>query len=343
MKIKYLLPIFALLFICSCAEDPLPEEEEMEMEMEEEVITICDTDRYTLPIFTEIDSLTNVTFAESNMDTGHPNDLLMDIYMPAEGTDTLTKRPVLIWAFGGAFITGERSQMAEIARQSARLGYVSATIDYRILPFSFVIPDSTKMMDIAVKASSDMKAAIRHFVMDADTNNEYEIDPNQIFIGGLSAGSLTALLTGLVDESDIDTEFLQNLISDNGGIHGNTGSTENQAYDYDVAGIVNLSGAVYQLDFIDSEDPPIFSVHGDADIVVPYVFGMPDLGFAQIDFSIYGSKSIFDRAEEVGLRNDLVTINGGDHTGIYIDDEFAQTREDFFALGYQFLKDEICK
>lgn len=341
MKLKYLFPLFAMLFFFSCAEDPLPEEEEMEMEEEmEEVIEICDTDRYTSPIFTEVDSVMNVKFAESNPLTAHPNDLFMDIYMPAEGTDTLTNRPVIIWAFGGAFIGGSRDQMHFLARQSAKFGYVSASMDYRLLSV-FPLPDSTIVMNTAVKASSDMKAAIRHFVMSADQGNEFNIDPDQIYVGGISSGAITALMTGIVTDEDIDNDFLRSLIDNNGGIAGNTGSEENRSYDYSVKGIVNLSGAVYKLDFLDATDPPIFSVHGDDDEVVPYVFGMPNV-LIPIEFNLYGSKSIFDKCEEVGLRNDLVTINGGGHVDIYSEDEYAQIREDFFDLGYQFLKDEIC-
>jgi len=326
----------------SCAEDPIPVEEEMEEEMEEEeVIEICDTDRYTSPSFVELDSVT-VMYAESNMDTGHPDDLFMDIYMPAEGTDTLSQRPVMIWAFGGAFIAGDREQVHFLAKKSASLGFVSASIDYRILEVLFPLPDSTKMMDTAIKASSDMKAAIRYFVQDANTDNKYKIDPDQIYVGGISAGAITALLTGVVDESDIDNEFLQGLIDSNGGIHGNTGSAENQSYSYDVAGIVNYSGAVYKREFIDADDPAIFSVHGDIDEVVPFNVGKPNIQIFEIDFTLHGSKSIFDRSQEVGLRNDLVAIEGGGHTDIYTEDQFAQNREDFFVLGEQFIKDEIC-
>lgn len=341
MNIKYLFPLSAILLLFSCAEDPIADP--IEMEPEPEVIEICDTDRYTSETFVEIDSLEDVMYAMSNMDTDHPEDLFMDIYMPAEGTDTLSQRPVMIWAFGGAFILGDRKQMTEYAIESAKLGYVSATIDYRKLPGFFPIPDSLDMMDIAVKASSDMKAAVRHFVMDANTTNVLKIDPEQIYLGGLSSGAITSIMTGAVDASDINSDFLQDLIDDNGGINGNTGSAENQSYSYDVAGIINLSGGVYQLDFIDADDPAIFSVHGDQDEVVPYVFGKPNIQVFEIDFKLYGSKSIFDRSQEVGLRNDLVTIDGGGHTDIYTDAIYAQSREDFFALGFQFLKDEICK
>ncbi len=338
MKLRHLLPLFALLFMYSCAEDPVADQEEMEPE----AIEICDTDRYTEETFFEIDSLKGVMYAEMDLNTAHPNDLFMDIYMPAASTDTLSKRPVMIWAFGGAFVTGNRQQMHVIARETARLGYVSASIDYRILASFFPVPDSTIMMNTVVKASVDMKAAIRHFKMSADLGNDMNIDPDQIYIGGISAGAITSLLAGAVDESDIDNDFLRGLIDNNGGIEGNTGSAENQSYDSTVKGIVNLSGAVYKLSFLDAIDPPIFSVHGDADEVVPYEMGKPNV-VIPIDINLFGSKAIFDRCQEIGLRNDLVTIEGGGHTDIYLESQFAQSREDFFALGYQFLKDQICK
>lgn len=338
MKLKYLFLLFAAVLIASCAEDPIADPDEMEPEKEE----ICDTERYTSPLFDDLDSSMMVMYAERNLETDHPNDLFMDIYMPAEGTDTLTKRPVMIWAFGGAFITGDKSQMNSLAKESARLGYVSASIDYRILTSFIPFPDSTIMMNTVVKASSDMKAAIRHFKMSADLGNDLNIDPDQIYIGGISAGAITALLTGGVDESDIDNDFLRSLMDNNGGIAGNTGSAENQSYDYSVKGIINLSGAVYKLDFLDATDPPIFSVHGDADEVVPYTMGSPNV-LIPININLFGSKAISDRCQEIGLRNDLVTIDGGGHTDIYTDAIYAQSREDFLALGYQFLKDEICK
>lgn len=339
MKFKYLLPLLAMLFMFSCAEDPTSDP--IDVEPEPEMETICDTDRYLTLQFEDLDSMT-VMYAEKNLTTAHPNDLFMNIYMPASGTDTLTKRPVMIWAFGGAFIGGDREQTNFLAKQSASIGYVSASIDYRILASIIPLPDSTIMMNTAVKAAADMKAAIRHFKMTADQGNPMNIDPDQIYVGGLSSGAITAIMAGAVDDSDIDNDFLRGLIDNNGGIGGNTGSVENQSYDYKVKGIVNLSGAVYKLDFLDATDPPIFSVHGDADEVVPYEMGMPNV-FIPIDLNLFGSKAMEDRCLEIGLRNELITVDGGGHTDIYTDANYAQTREDFFNLGFQFLKDEICK
>ena len=116
MKFYYLFTLVAILLMFSCAEDPMVDPQDVEPEPEIE--TICDTERYTSPIFEELDSMT-VMYAEKNQQTAHPNDLFMDVYMPAVGTDTLNKRPVMIWAFGGAFIAGDREQTHFLARKSA--------------------------------------------------------------------------------------------------------------------------------------------------------------------------------------------------------------------------------
>jgi hypothetical protein len=59
-------------------------------------------------------------------------DLLLDLYVPTG--DTLEKRPLLIYAFGGGFLIGLRNQppIPQFCEHFARLGYVVASIDYRI-------------------------------------------------------------------------------------------------------------------------------------------------------------------------------------------------------------------
>lgn len=322
-----LLFIIGILTIISCSDDEPGE------------VEVCETNRYSEITFTDVDS-TTVTYASADASTGHTDDLLMDVYTPVG--DDLEERPVILWAFGGAFVSGDRSQMAGIARESARRGFVSATIDYRILTSIFPLPDSTDIIDIAVKASSDMKAAVRHFRRDAATSNMFRVDTDNIYVGGLSAGAITALMVGLVDDEDINTPFLQGVIDANGGIDGNTGDSDNRSYSSSVSGVLSLSGGVYDINFLDATDPPIFSVHGDADETVPYGFDFVRVfGFDLV--KIHGSKAMFDYAQSIGLRNDLVTIEGGGHVDIYTDAEYSTARSNFYNLGFEFTKEEICQ
>ncbi len=48
-----------------------------------------------------------VTYGSNTNYLGDSLELEMDIYYPV--SDTFTKRPVVIWAFGGAFVSGERN------------------------------------------------------------------------------------------------------------------------------------------------------------------------------------------------------------------------------------------
>ena len=178
--------------------------------------------------------------------------------------------------------------------------------------------------------------------MDADTDNTYRIDTDQVYVGGISAGAITSLVVGLVDESDINTPFLQNLFDINGGLGGNTGSELNQSYSHTVNGIINMSGAVYDLNFIDVGDPAIFSVHGDNDEVVP--FGTDFVRIFGIDLIwMHGSNTIFDYSQELGLQQEFIPVAGGGHVDIYTDAQFESQREEFLRQGFLFLKSEICQ
>ena len=67
-----------------------------------------------------------------------PTTLYFDFYEP-EG-DTMQARPLVITMFGGAFVTGWRdfADMTEYCTRLAKHGYVTATIDYRLLPIVYL-------------------------------------------------------------------------------------------------------------------------------------------------------------------------------------------------------------
>ena len=69
-------------------------------------------------------------------------------------------------------------------------GYVTASIQYRLTSI-WNLTDSMHMLQTVMNGISDAKAAIRYFRKDAATNgNVFGIDPNQIYIGGYSAGAI---------------------------------------------------------------------------------------------------------------------------------------------------------
>jgi hypothetical protein len=219
--------------------------------------------RYDQEVFTAVDTSLNVTYG-ANLDyTGANYVLQMDIYEPSG--DTLSQRPLIIFAHGGSFIAGDKANgdQVDLCRHFAERGYVTATINYR-LGIEFPITAATAT-DAVYRAVQDMKAAIRFFRKDAASTNTYRIDPSVIIIGGTSAGAFTALQTAYMNTyaevpATIDTAVL-------GDLEGNSG---NPGYSSSVNAVVNLCGALGQASWIVPGDVPLCSMHGTADQTVPY-------------------------------------------------------------------------
>jgi para-nitrobenzyl esterase len=323
--------VFGLTVFMSCNKD----DEQIKSAKE----LICESKRYEFPLFTEVD-ITTVKYGSNINTSGVNQDLFMDVYTPK--SDTLSKRPAIVLAFGGSFIAGDRKQLSSLATELAKLGYVAACIDYRLLSFLQWPIDSVKGFDIAIKASGDMKAAIRHLRKDAATTNLHKIDSDMIFAGGVSAGAITALQTAYFDASDNTEAHVKAAIDKNGGIEGNSGDAENLKYSSKVQGVINLSGAIYRPYFIDTGEPPVISFHGDADEVVPYGYDfVKPLGIPIIP--LYGSSEVNKRANTVNVRTTLVTVKGGGHEDIYSDSKYTADFNGFKQLAFWFNKEIICE
>jgi hypothetical protein len=245
---------------------------------------------------------------------------------------------LIILAFGGSFITGERADMALLCEAYARMGYVAVSIDYRLYDFPLVpFPTENAMKEVVIKSLSDMKAAIRYMREDAATENRFRIDPDQVFVGGVSAGAICAAHVAVIDESDDIDPFLLGLIEAEGGFEGN--SSDNFEYSSEVQGYINMSGALNDADWIDAEDPPFVSIHDDMDVTVPYGNGYANVFGIDIVY-LEGSRTMETRASEVGVVNDLMTIdNSFGHVSYLGDPESFVTSINFTA---NFVADQIC-
>ncbi|OWY25479.1 T9SS C-terminal target domain-containing protein [Sphingobacteriales bacterium UPWRP_1] len=278
-------------------------------------------DRYMMPVFSSVSTVANVQYGSNITAEGQNKILQFDFYEP-QG-DTLSARPLIILAHGGTFVAGDENSadIVFLCQEFAKRGYACASINYRLLSTTYALTAmlsgelTNVFFDEVVKAVTDMRAAIRYFRQDAANGNAYRIDPNQIFVGGASAGAITALHAAyLSSESDFDNYTLAGVvpmdyINSNGGFEGTSG---NAGYSSAVSGIINLCGALGSVTFMQAGEVPVVSLHGDADSVVPYgtgsanAFGIPVI---QVD----GSEIIQQRANELNIPNDLLTFPGQDH------------------------------
>ncbi|MEO7175838.1 MAG: T9SS type A sorting domain-containing protein, partial [Saprospiraceae bacterium] len=149
----------------------------------------------------------------------------------------------------------------------------------------------------------------RWLKLDADNGNQFRIDPELFFVGGVSAGSVTALHMIYMDASDPLTPQLDQIVQQQGGWVGNTGSPESFAYPVSALGVIDIVGALFDSTFIQTYDPYLMSIHGTADATVPYGAGA-FLGQIQLN----GSSSLYHRALEVGVPVYFVSVPDGTHS-----------------------------
>lgn len=267
----------------------------------------CDGGRFYDELFS-VNKTSNIVYGENNNFFGQSQTLRFDLYEP-QG-DTLAKRPLIIWAFGGSFLFGDKlsPDIVRLSNEFAARGYVCAAIDYRLF---FYPINQEQTLKAVVRATHDMKAAIRFFRKDAATTNLYNIDPDRIFVGGVSAGAITAVQVGYLNLTE---EIPAVIAADSTAFGGIEGTSGNPGYPSNPNLIINLCGAVGDTNWIMPGDVPIVSLHGTSDGTVPYGSQEIEVTGTPIGFFVDGSGSLHVRTNNLGINNYLHTWQGIGHT-----------------------------
>ncbi|WP_286804643.1 MULTISPECIES: alpha/beta hydrolase [unclassified Marinimicrobium] len=105
--------------------------------------------------------------------------LQLDLHRPEAGSF----RPAVVLVHGGGWRSGYRENLTPLANALAERGFVVANISYRLAPEARF-----------PAAIHDVKAAIRWLREHAEA---YGVNPDQIAVGGTSAGGQIASLTGI--------------------------------------------------------------------------------------------------------------------------------------------------
>lgn len=250
----------------------------------------CDNNRYFNTIFENVTETKGVKYGQNTTIGGNTIDLQMDIYEP-EG-DVLEQRPLIVFAHGGGFISGERDNMDYICEDFAQKGFVTASISYRL--FDADVSNPLVAAEAFIMTVHDMKAAVRYFREDAATTDLYGIDPDFIFAGGISAGAIMASSIGYTDDSDDIAPYIVDIFNANGGLEGN--SSTNTQYSSEVQGVLNFSGGIPESHYIDANDPPLYSFHDEFDAILP-------CGFNPVIAPFHGSCDMHDAADAAGIKN----------------------------------------
>jgi para-nitrobenzyl esterase len=228
--------------------------------------------RYYQPVFSAVTVTNNVAYGSATTLSGGTQTLLMDVYQPTG--DTVSRRPLIVFAHGGGFVFGNKADAYPVAfcTRLARLGYVVASIEYRLgFPLTGLpgpLTDTAGIAQAAIRGGHDMKAAVRFFRQNAATSKTYRVYSNYIIAAGSSAGAFAALETGYLDKASEVPAYVN--LAALGGIEGASG---NPGYSSAVMAVLNLSGATENPSVIEAGNAPLCSAHGTADLTVPYFQG----------------------------------------------------------------------
>jgi acetyl esterase/lipase len=200
--------------------------------------------------------------------TGGGEELILDLARPKDATGKL---PCILWIHGGAWRAGSKAEFENPLRRSAELGYVAASINYRLVP-KYIFPAQVE----------DAKCAVRWLRANAETLG---IDPERIGVVGSSAGAHLALMLGTMNAED--------------GLEGEGGSPGVSSR---VSAVVSFAGPTdltiplpdasknlladfiggpqpekmaaarraSPITYVDSSDPPMLLVQGTKDPLVPH-------------------------------------------------------------------------
>ncbi|MBM3936660.1 MAG: hypothetical protein FJ343_05875 [Sphingomonadales bacterium] len=266
--------------------------------------------RYLQPVIAQIQTVNEVVYGQATTHNGTSQSLAMDLYLPVETNPA--PRPVMMFFHGGSFVGGTRNDavMTQLCQEFARRGYVTATASYRLgVSIGITTPLDAEFAKAAIRATQDAKAAIRFLrrsVVEGVTGqsglNPFAIDTNRIFIGGYSAGAITALHTAYFRDTTLATPLIRNMLRVVGG--GLEGLSGNPAYSSRVHGVFNMAGAL--LDSLMLQNPlyPTVHFHGELDDVVPFGRGYATfLGNPIIQLD--GSSLLHPRIQRLGARSEL--------------------------------------
>lgn len=293
----------------------------------------CIDGRFEKDIFSDLKIHRNIKYHRGKTMQKQAIDLKMDIFEPEN--DPAALRPLVIWAHGGYFCFGDKSNFHSLCQFVSRKGWVSASIDYRKWR-KHVLPDSLEYMETAIRATHDMHAAIRFFKADAAGPNHYKIDTNKIFVGGYSAGGIMAAQVAYLDNLEEVPSHLQTILERNGGIAGNNAYPEHSST---IAGAIVIAGAIYNTHIIEKgTHPPFLGIQGTKDEIVPYNRGWARSPTATNVIQLDGTANIHKTNKTLNLPSTLLTLPRGDHSAAW-DELWVERTQQYI---HTFLLENTC-
>ena len=296
--------------------------------------TDCVSDRYQAPIFSNIQRTNDITYGSAQNVSGNTQSLELDFYEPAPADEYLAKRPLVVMLFGGSFLGGDKQYADMIAwcDSLSRYGYACASVEYRLdNAFNFLFPDQPERA--AYRAIQDGRAAIR-FLLEDPNGFGFNIDRDHIYVGGNSAGAITAIHIAYADDSERPVATYAAPDQGCGDCSGNS-----YVQPFTIAGVIDLWGAIFDPQMIDAADNvPMVVVHSDDDTTVPYDTG-PPFGIG-IFPTVYGAIPMVAEMTAKNICHQFYPYQGVGHSFYLSGNNMNGYWPDVFDHGRNFLYDK---
>jgi len=246
---------------------------------------------------------TNIVYHTAN---NYENKL--DVYLPADVSKPV---PVVVVIHGGGWVEGTKEDRVLEMMPYLQMGFAAVNVEYRL-----------GRVSLAPAAVEDCRCALHWVFANA---KQYHFDPERVVLQGGSAGGHLALTTGmLTPAAGFDHECRSsndNYWSENPGtnsdprvaaivnwfgitdvldeLHGPNAKGYAVVWFGDQANADELAKRVSPINYVNINVPPIITIHGDKDALVPY------------SQAVHLHKAL-DAAK---VPNELYTVMGANHGG----------------------------
>ncbi|MGH9522412.1 MAG: alpha/beta fold hydrolase [Terriglobales bacterium] len=245
----------------------------------------------------------NITYRQANT-----TDLKLDLYEPraaAKGKPV----PVVMFIHGGGWVAGTKEGSELDLMPYLQMGFAAVNVEYRMASNS-----------LAPAAVEDCRCALHWIVNNAA---KYNFDLNRVVVTGGSAGGHLALTTGLLtpeagfdrgctppvnlrwDKADTTVPKVAAIVNWFGitDVADLFAGPNAKGYAIEWFGSLpnreELAHRVSPLYMVNKDSPPVITIHGDKDTLVPYT----------------QAQRLHEALTRAGVRNELVTIPNGGHGG----------------------------
>lgn len=232
----------------------------------------------------------------------------LDVYRPAAAT---RPAPVVMVIHGGGWIAGSKEQRVLEMMPYLQMGFAAVNVEYRLAQVS-----------LAPSAVEDCRCALHWLFVNA---KKYNFDPNRVVLQGGSAGGHLVLMTGMLtpaagfdrgcwtEQDDVWTKSpgtdkdprvaaivnwfgISDVVDE---LHGPNAKGYAVIWLGDQPNADEIARRVSPINYVSKNVPPIITIHGDNDQLVPY---------AQ-------SVRLHKALAAAGVINQLYTVPGGGHGG----------------------------